>query len=389
MFRRLIAALSLLVVCPWLAGGEIEPVAPGPFAVATTNLQVRPQAGAKAMFDFLNGKVSAEGTKYLTDILVHPDAVPTVQVAIPDDRKRYGAHAGQRLPLVLLVVYPTRRDNPRYDYLYPYTETGDALFTHMQQPGDKPVFADPAAKYPLVVYSGGYNTHGLWHLAHLKALAAHGYIVVDMFHGDGRGADFPLNLALRTVELRATLDFILQHPDFAPAIDADRIGAEGMSGGGHTILAAMGGTDPAGRMADSADPRIKAGFGLVPFMGGSVGIWPFKMDFWFFGEDHAGLNRMSRPFLAVYGGKDSNVPPEGVESGVRAMAGPASAVMLDHEPHLVSNASNVDIRTWETLFFDAWLKDDATARKKLESGTSVRGGVPDHKTVQQAPAAKR
>jgi len=387
MFRRFAAALSLVVVCPWLAGVEIEPIPAGRYAVATTNLEVHAQPDAKAMFDFLNGKATADGTKYLTDILVHPEAVPTLQVEIPNDRKRYGGHAGQRLPLVLLVVYPTTRDNPRADYKYPYTETGDALFTRMQQPGDKPLFADPTAKYPLVVYSGGYNTHGLWHLAHLKALASHGYIVVDMFHGDGRGADFPLNLGLRVVELRATLDFILAHPDFGPAIDANRIGAEGASGGGHTVLAAMGGTDPTGRIADGADPRIKAGFGLVPFMGGSMGIWPFKMDFWFFGEDHAGLKPMRRPFLGVYGGKDSNVPPEGVEGGVRAMGGPATAVMLDKEQHLVSDASNLDIRTWETLFFDAWLKADATARKKLETGTSVRGGVPDHKTIQQGAGA--
>jgi hypothetical protein len=63
--------------------------------------------------------------------------------------------------------------------------------------------------------------------------------------------------------------------------------------------------------------------------------------------------------------------------------------MLDHEPHLLSDPANVDLRTWETLFFDAWLKDDATARKKLETGTSVRGGVPDHKTIQQGTGAKR
>src|SRR5688572_6260098 len=297
MLRRL-AALVSLVLCPWAVGVELAPIPAGPFAVATTNLEVRPQADARAMFDFLNGKASSGGTKYLTDILVHADAVPTLRVAVPDDRKRYGAAAGTQLPLVLLVVYPTTRDNPRVDYLYPYTETGDARFTHMQQPGDKPVFADAAAKYPLVIYSGGYNTHGLWHLSHLKALAAHGYIVVDMFHGDGRSNDFGANLALRSLQLRATLDFVLNHPDFAAAIDADRIGAEGASGGAHTVLAAMGGIDPAGRIPEGTDPRIKAGFGLVPFMGGAMGIWPFKLDFWFFGADHAGLHRVQRPFFA-------------------------------------------------------------------------------------------
>ena len=380
MSRWLTAVLPLCLVCSRLAGVELEPILSGPFPVATTNLEARP-CDSKAMFDYLNGKTASGATQYLTDILVHPEAVPTVSINVPDDAKLYGPQAGTRLPLVLLIVYPTTRENPRPDYQYPYTETGDRLFTHMQRPGDKPIFADPAAKYPLIVFSGGYNTHALWHLFHLKALAAQGYIVVDMSHGDGRGASFAGNAALRSIELRATLDFVLQQPDFGPAIDPDRIGAVGESAGGHTVLAALGGIDPAGKIPAGADPRVKAAFGVVPFMGGSLGFWPFKLDFWFFGEDHAGLRQVRRPFMALYSGNDGNVPPAGVEAGLRALAGPATGIMLDGEGHLVSNPANSDIRTWEILFFDAWLRDNATARQKLATGTSVRGGVNDHKTI--------
>ena len=390
MSRRIVAILSCLIVGLQLPGAELEPVQPGPYAVATTNLEVPPSDDSKAMFDYLNGKAVAGVTKYLTDILVHPDAVPTVQISVPNDAKVFGRQAGTRLPLVLLIVYPTTADNPRPSYVYPYTETGDRQFTHMQQPGDKPIFADPAAKYPLILYTGGYNTHGLWHLFQLKELASHGYIVVDMFHGDGRGASFESNLTLRSLEVRATLDFILADPAFGPAIDAERIGIDGASAGGHTVLAALGATDPTGRVPAGDEPRIKAGFGLVPFMGGSLGVWPFKLDMWFFGEDHRGLRRVQRPFFAVYGQKDSNVPPEGVEAGVREIAGPATAIMLDGEAHLVSNPANSDIRTWEVLFFDAWLRDDESARQKLKLGTTVRGGVNDHKTFQHdATSLKR
>jgi len=284
--------------------------------------------------------------------------------------------------LVLLIVYPTTQENPRPDYKFPYKETGDALFTHMQQSGEKPILADSAAKYPLIIHSGGYNTHGLWHLWRMKEIAAHGYIVVDMFHGDGRGTSFASNLALRSLELRATLDYVLQHSDFASFIDADRIGANGDSAGGHTIAAALGGIDPSGRIPEGTDPRIKAGVGLVPFLGGASGVWPFKMDMWYFGEDHAGLRRVKRPFLAICGEKDSNVPPEGVAAGVREMAGSTSVIMLDGESHQISSAASSDIRTWEIVFFDAWLRGDATARGKLKTGTSVRGGVNDHKIFQ-------
>lgn len=376
-------ALSLLALVG-VRAAELPPFEPGPFPVATTNLEVRPQADAKAMFEYMNGAQSSGAAKYLTDILVHPDAVPTVNLEVPADAKVFGPLAGQRLPLVLLVVYPTTRNNPRPDYVFPYTETGDRTFSHMQRPGEAALLAEPGKKYPLIVLSGGYNTHGLWHLFHLKQLAAHGYIVVDIFHGDGRQGAFATNLALRALGVRAALDYVLRDPTFGPAIDAERIGATGESAGAHTVLSVLGGTDPSGRVPVAPDPRVKAAVGVVPFMGGEFGFWPFKVDAWHFGSDHAGLRGVQRPFLALYGGKDSNVPPAGVEAGVRALGGPALAVRLDDEAHLISDAAQRDVRTWELLFFNAWLRDDATARRQLEEGTTVTGGTSDRVTYRSA-----
>jgi dienelactone hydrolase len=334
------------------------------------------------MFDCLNGKKTAKRNLHLTDILAHPAAVPTLEINVLADPKLFGWQAGTRFPVVLVVMYPTANDNPRSDYTFPYKDTGDKVFPHMQQPGERPVFADPSAKYPLIVLSDGCNAHALWHLTHLKFLASHGYIVADVGHRDGRGATLTGNLALRLLEVRATIDWLLQQPDWAHAIDAEHIGATGQSAGGHTVLAAMGGTDPAGRIAGTPDPRIEAGFGLVPFMGGNLGVWPFKIDGWYFGKDHAGLRSVHAPFFAVYGEKGTNVPPDGVEARVREIAGPAAAVMLDGEKHLLSNDSVGDANTRELSFFDAWLRGDAKARRQLHGGTSVRGGVTDHKTIQ-------
>jgi hypothetical protein len=56
--------------------------------------------------------------------------------------------------------------------------------------------------------------------------------------------------------------------------------------------------------------------------------------------------------------------------------------MLDGETHDLSNSTTSDVNTWEVLFFDAWLRDDSNARQLLEAGTSVRGGVHDHRTIQ-------
>jgi predicted dienelactone hydrolase len=388
-FGRVVGAAAVFgFVCGRLVSAELEPVGQGPFRVASTHLEVTPSADV-AMYDFLNGKRTAGKTTYLTSILPHPEAVPTVSLTVPRDGV-FDAHAGTNMPLVLLVFYPTAANNPRPDYAFPYQETGDALIPHMQRPGEKPLLADPAAKYPLLILSGGYNTHGLWHIEQLKLLASHGYIVADMFHGDGRGASYHANMALRSLGLRATLDFMLQHSDFANVIDPARIGAIGHSAGGHTILAAMGGTDPSGKIPSFADPRIKAGFGLVPATGGSFGMWPFNVDAWLFGKDRSGLRRVRSPFLAVYAEKDKNVPRDGVEAAVRQMGGPATAVMLDGETHALSPATVSDHSTWQLLFFDAWLRDDASARRRLATGTSVRGGVNDRKTIERgAPGVAR
>jgi len=384
----LTAALLLLGGIPRLLGAELDPIGPGPFSVGSTNMEVMAPAG-QPMGDFLNGKVTPQHPVYLADILTHPESAFALQVAVPADRKTFGAHAGTRIPLVLYVLYPTTKDNPRADYTFPYTETGDNVFPHMQRAGEKPIFPDAAARYPLIVYSGGYNTHGLWHLSHLKWLASHGYIVVDIFHGDNRWESFGSAMAVRPLEFRAALDFVLQHADFVHAIDVGRIGASSASAGGHTILCAMGGINPASPNPSLADPRIKAGFGLVPFMGSSMGIWPFKQDAWYFGKDYAGLRSVRVPFFAVYGEKDGNVVPAGVEAGVRAMSGPATAVMLDGETHSLSGSTTSDVNTWEILFFDAWLRDDAHAHQLLETGTSVRGGVNDHRTIQHGARTQR
>lgn len=385
----LVRVVFLLLASVGVRAAELPPFEAGPFPVATTNLEVRPQADAKAMFDYMNGAKSSGGAKYLTDILVHPAAVPTVQLAVPDDAQHFGELAGKRLPLVLLVVYPTTRDNPRPDYVFPYTETGDRTFSHMQRPGEAPLLADPTVKYPLVVLSGGYNTHGLWRLFHLRQLAAHGYIAVDIFQADGRNGSFATNLALRTLGVRAAIDFVLRDPGFGPAVDATRIGVVGDSAGAHTVLSLLGGTDPSGRVPAAPDPRVKVAVGVVPFMGGEFGFWPFKVDAWHFGSDHAGLRGVQRPFLALYGGKDSNVLPGGVESGVRALGGPVLAVRLDDEAHLLSDTAHRDVRTWELLFLDAWLRDDAEARRKLAECDSVAGGTRDRVTYRSKLAETR
>ncbi len=364
-----------------LAAAEIASIGPGAWPVGSSNFEANEKPPAP-MIDYLKGRANAKEQRYIADVLANPAAALVTEVQIPDERARFGNFAGTKMPLALYVLYPTTAENPRAAYKFPYPDTGDNEFPHMQRAGEKPIFAASGAKWPLIVFSHGYEGHGLWDLEQLKVLASHGYIVVSVFHGDGRKS-LESGVNFRPLELKAALDFILRHPDFGPAIDPEKIGVSGSSFGGYAVLAALGGKYLPSRER-TGDPRIKAGFGLVPFMGERFGFWPFTQDVWPFGKDFAGLREVRTPFLAVYGEKDTNVHPRNVEAGVAQIAGTASAVMLDGEKHLVSKAVLSDVYTWEILFFDAWLKGDTEARKKLYGATSVAGGVHDHRTYLHA-----
>ncbi len=372
---KTILALACVTVCTdlqRLLAGEIPQIGPGPFAVGSTNMTVTEKPAAP-MIDYLKGKVRSEGTVSIVDILKYPDSSIIVKVQIPDIKKVYSNNAGRTLPIGVYVLYPTSKDNSRDNYKFPYSDTGDNVFPHMQKPGETPIFADKTAKYPVIVYSTGYESHGLWDLAHLKALAAHGYIVVGIFHADGCFS-FPNNFSLRPIVLEKVLDAVLKHPDFGPAIDSDRIGVSGSSFGGYTILATMGG-NYLKSVETVADPRIKAGFGLVPFTG-SIFRWPF-------GKDWSGLKSVRVPFMAVYGEKDTNVPPETVLGSIAKLSGTASAIMFDGEKHILSDKVWPEVYTWEVLFFDTWLKGDAKAGKLIYENDSVQGATVDRKTYQK------
>jgi hypothetical protein len=350
---------------------ELRPYAPGEFAVGSSNMEV-PDKPNQPMIDYLKGTPGEKGV-YITELFLHPETALHTTVQIPSQPRAYGGQSGKTLPLAFYVLYPTCADNTREDYKFPYSETGDNVFPHMQRKGDKPIFPQAGQCYPLIVYSHGYDAHGLWDLHHLKVLAAHGYIVVCIFHGDARSTFFE-NFGLRPLEFQRAIDYLLAHPDFGPAIDRDRIGASGSSFGGYTILSVMGGKYLRSVECE-ADARIKAGFGLVPFVGGD-----FSNPF---GKDYSGLKPVKIPFFAVYGEKDTNVRPETIVGAFSQLNCNATAIMLDGEKHILSGKVWSDVLTWELLFFDAWLRGNPDAKRQLMEGTSVQGGVDDHRTMQK------
>jgi predicted dienelactone hydrolase len=347
----------------------IEPLAAGPFAVGSTNFEANEPADAP-MQDYLiasSGWLSPE--RYVAQLLKHPEAV---------FRAEGRTAKGEAFPVVCYVFYPTPADNARPAHTFPYTNTGDNVFPHMQRPGEQPLFAEPGRRWPVVVASHGYNAHGLWEVDRWKRLASHGYIVVSIFHGDGRWS-WGENHGRRPAAVKAVLDRLLGDPAFAPAIDAEHIGASGSSFGAYTILACLGASDPTTGRAEYLDARLKAGFALVPYAGGNMGKYPF-------GENFAGLRTMTKPYLALYGGDDR---ADYVVGTTAQCGGETMAVMLPGEKHLLTKEAWNDVPTWEILFFNAWLKGDAQARELLAGDLHIRGGVDDHVTHRNGRAVAR
>jgi hypothetical protein len=373
----------------------------GKYPVATSNLEVRtPEQGV--MQDYLIGSIQAQNQRfYLRDLLLKPDQALVVDVVVPDDPAFYGPQAGKTLTVVGYLAYPTVPENPRSNYVFPYTNTADNVFPHMdgatQDPlpaensspnADEnttpetpvpvipnPMVAESFRQWPLIIHSHGYTAHGLWDLDLMKYYASHGYLALSIFHGDGR-VEWNSRAQLRPLVVKAFLDYLLAHPVYGPLVDPDRIGISGSSFGGYTSLALLGGNFN-NQEATVHDERIRCGFGIVPWLGGHQDM-PF-------GSDFASLEAVTAPYLAVIGANDDVATPAVILEGLKRTAGVTLAWSLEGEGHLFSAEAFKDTRTLAILFFDTFLKDSGTTLQALMGVTEVAGGVKDTKVLQRLP----
>jgi dienelactone hydrolase len=385
----------------------VPAAAAGAFPVACSSVaydSARLAGLGGAVTDYWEGNPVAGRARYLTEILSDPSEAVTFGVTVPNDPTLYPQTAGTVIPYAAIVCYPTRTDNSAQDYSLP---TGGVV-PAMQRAGQTPAFAETATAYPLIVYSHGVGGSPLEgpHLAAITRHASHGYIVLAVFHGDGRFAttdiqemlnltylfsSFPQLIeqqALRPLAVKAAIDAILARAEYAHAVDAGRIGGVGVSLGGETMLLALG-----GRLAASlsgatrevaAEPRIKAAVGIVPFTGvvaGGIISVPA------FGAGQDSLAAVSRPFLAIAAGADTVAPLSMTEQAVSKLTGTAYLVVMDgvgHEGWYPAGAD--DVATWGLTFLDAYVKGDPRALETLISMRSVSGGVSDSlRAAREAP----
>lgn len=165
---------------------------------------------------------------------------------MPDEPQIYGPASGRTLPVATFLTLPSSK-------------------------GQKPNFADPNERYPLVLFAHGALAHGVYEVRHAHNLASHGYIVAVVNYWDDRTA-YPDNpnhhvSFLRPFLTKTVLDALLENDSFGAHIDADNIGITGHSFGGFTVPAVAGGLFQ-GNTATTSDERIKAGVIAAPWVGG-------------------------------------------------------------------------------------------------------------------------
>jgi predicted dienelactone hydrolase len=389
----------------------------GLYAVACSNIvQDFSRVGAgEDVTSYWEGMPDNDRPRYVTDLLADPGntLIATVPAILTQDSDLYGDFAGKPWEFVVIVCYPTTRDNPRPDYPLNPPQT-DRFVPHMQTGDEAPIFADESARYPVVAFSHGYMGSPISsddYMLALRVCASYGYVVIAPFHGDLRfsnlkiddlkGAvefakDFAEELdnftamqALRPLAISAALGLVVNHSQWKDHIDKDLIGGFGASMGGETMLLLAGAglttsyLNMGGSMKpvtlDPLNPRIKAAVGYVPWFGLLQLSYFGEQELLLpaFGRDQDGLEGINMPFLGISGTADTTAPIEAVEIGMRRLTGTRRLVALEGVEHGFDDAFTNDIFTWALTFLDAKVLETQKAISLLNTMGSVDGGGND------------
>lgn len=343
--------------------------------------------GDDAMHEILLGRRSdSGGPQYVSDILEHPASAWIVDVSIPDEHAIYGPASGLSLPVVSFLTFPSKPGANEDSYAFPYHDAGYGVFEDMLGPGETPVFADPDARFPLVILAHGASAHGIYDVGHAHNLASRGFIVAVVFYGDDRTevADSPNHHVpfLRPLLTKAVLDSILDSDTFGPRVDTDNVGISGHSFGGYTALALAGGPY-LGNSSTVRDERIHAAVVAAPWVGHVEG----GEDFHAFGPRNAGLSRVTIPVLSFFGTDDQVTLASFILPAMRRLSGPTYVVELIGQGHVFEQGSWADRDNWELLFFSAYLKDDPASLRQLATARSMRGGNEDRQLFEYQRSA--
>lgn len=206
-------------------------------------------------------------------------------VTTPNERTLFRSIAGQQVMYVLIACYPTSSDNHRADFPLP---AGNVI-PHMQAGADPPMFADGAARYPVILFSHGYGGSPISsdHIPAPSIFASHGYVVVAPFHGDAR-------FSYPKIQDFGDASEVLPHFDGFVAFQALR------------PLSLT--TSPELFAQVTSDPRLNAAVGFEPY---------FRQAFLpAFGRDQHGLDHVTLPYLGISGTADTTAPLDFAQLGI-------------------------------------------------------------------------
>ena len=412
---KAVAALLCAAALPALALNHenvVNPLPLGRFAVACSNVEIDTarlaQLGGTAE-DYYEGHEVNGQTRYITDILAHPDTAFRFQERIPLQPQLYPTLFGQRPDFAVLVCHPTSRTNTDPSYQLP--DNGGTV-PHMQPAGQGPKIIsaseyaqtaglpDPQssapAQLPLIVYSHGLGGSpvGKGYIDVAVQLAAQGYLVAAVFHADNRYspvrienlsdlafalAFFPVIVqmqALRPFALKAMTDHLIADGGFGPAIDRSRIGAFGASLGGEAVAHLVGARLTTSLVHDCSrteqDPRIRAAVGYVPYSGQS--FLPAFCD------GQSGAQSVDKPYLAISGTFDITAPIHMTQIAVNQMASSHYLIELVGGQHELRPEDAADVLTWMVTYFNAYLDvpGDPDAMARFIKMRQVVGGREDN-----------
>lgn len=353
-------------------GGSVDPLPKGPYAAASSCLLLDSGKLAASPTNLPSGLagrggVLADGSEWYLDRLVtNAPEVIRVRVTLPE-WDLLDSYAGKSYDTYSVLLYPTLTNNSAADYKL---EATSFPLPKMLLPGQKPLFFDPKAKYPLIVFSHGYHSEPLVNLAYYKYLVSRGYAVLAIFHGDDRfpGRDhYFAAVANRVLAVKATLDFLEKSPVYGRNLDMTRVAGGGASLGFLTMTV-LAGAEFMGR-TDLADKRFKAIFGHYGYLGSSI------HSFW--GTNATGLSKVRIPVM-LEGGTTDTVSPFALHRRfLTRFGGDAWFLTLTNQAHGLSPKAMVDVQTWNSIFFDAVFYDSTDSKTVLEKIARVAGNADD------------
>jgi predicted dienelactone hydrolase len=407
-FFSLISTIAtvLLAAAPSHATGGITPSVSGKYPVACSNVEqdfTRLKAGSAAS-DYWEGNPLADGSHYVTELLVSPADALTFKVTVPkqSDIDVFEKQGGKQIQYAAMACYPTTAGNTRADYALPSGIKVPKMQRGAEAPliGTNPDVSD--GKWPLLVMSHGLAGSPLGddYVQVAARLAAEGYVVFAPFHADARYSRIKLDnisdylyvfskyaeiaemQAIRPVGLKQGLDYILSKPEYANRVDSDRIVGFGASLGGMAMMLAQGAkltTSFAGaERVIVRDNRYKAVVGYVPFSG-----YSFQPAF---GDSNGGVRSVRVPYLGIGGTADIVAPLSRTSQMISALGGSKYLVAIEGMPHGFRVQDAPEVFGWTFAFLSAHLSRDQADRVAFNAIASVPGGSDDRVPIRKTLA---